>query len=261
MKHSMSPTGSRPSTDDGTVVESRPARPPLVRFEQVTIGYSGHPVLAGIGLHLPRGSFTGLLGPNGSGKTTLLKTILGLIPTLAGRVSFDADAGRPRIGYVPQRATLDPLFLLSSFEVVLLAACGRVGPLRRIPAAERDLAQQCLRDTGAGSLVRRPFAQLSGGQQQRVLIARALMTRPDLLVLDEPTAGIDVVAAREILETLVRLHEERPLTILMVSHDLMLVRRHVQDVIWLHQGRFLYGPVKELLSRERLEELMELEFN
>jgi manganese/zinc/iron transport system ATP- binding protein len=253
--------GSITCSSDAAADTPSTSRPPLLRLDQVTIGFPGHPVLANICLDLSRRSFTGLLGPNGSGKTTLLKTILGLIPAMAGRVEFPTDAGRPRIGYVPQRATLDPLFLLSSFEVVLLAACARVGPLRRIPAAERDMAQQCLRDVGAETVARRPFAQLSGGQQQRVLIARALMTGPDLLVLDEPTAGIDASAAREILEGLVNLHRERPLTILMVSHDLMLVRRHVQDVIWLHQGRLLHGPVKELLSRERLEEIMELEFN
>lgn len=143
----------------------------------------------------------------------------------------------------------------------MLAACARIGPLRRIPSSERDLAHHCLRDVGAAAFARHPFAQLSGGQQQRVLIARALMTQPDLLVLDEPTAGIDPGAAREILETLQRLHAERALTILMVSHDLMLVRRHVRDVIWLHQGKVLHGPVKDLLSRERIEEIMELEFN
>jgi manganese/zinc/iron transport system ATP- binding protein len=257
----MTSSGSSTFSSDAAAGVSSINPSPLLRLHEVTIGYPGLSVLADIRLDLARGSFTGLLGPNGSGKTTLLKTILGLIPAVAGRVEFPHDGARPRIGYVPQRATLDPLFLLSSFEVVLLAACARVGPLRRIPAAERDLAHQSLRDAGAETLARRPFAQLSGGQQQRVLIARALMTGPELLVLDEPTAGIDAGAAREILESLVNLHRERPLTILMVSHDLMLVRRHVQDVIWLHQGRVLHGPVKELLSRERLEEIMELEFN
>jgi ABC-type Mn2+/Zn2+ transport system ATPase subunit len=257
----MNSRGSTASTGDKAAKGSTTDQPPLLRLDHVTIGYPGHPVLTDIQLDLSHRSFTGLLGPNGSGKTTLLKTILGLIPPLAGRVAFLTHATRPRIGYVPQRATLDPLFLLSGFEVVLLAACARVGPLRRIPAAERDLAHQCLCDAGAAAMARRPFAQLSGGQQQRVLIARALMTGPELLVLDEPTAGIDAGAAREILESLVNLHQERSLTILMVSHDLMLVRRHVQDVIWLHQGHVLHGPVKDLLSRERLEEIMELEFN
>jgi ABC-type Mn2+/Zn2+ transport system ATPase subunit len=133
--------------------------------------------------------------------------------------------------------------------------------MRRIPAIEKDFAHECLHMTGAGELARRRFAELSGGQQQRVLIARALMTRPDLLVLDEPTTGIDAGAAQDILNTLQQLNSERELTILMVSHDLMLVRRYVPEVIWLHQGKVLHGPVKELLSRERIEEFMELEFN
>lgn len=255
------PPTEKPLPGNSRAADLEPRQPPLVRLDRLTIGYPDHVVVPDIQVELPRGGFTGLLGANGSGKSTLLKTLLGLLPPLAGAVTFDPAAGRPRIGYVPQRATLDPLFLLSSFEVVLLAACGRVGPFRRIPDPERELARQCLRDTGAETLARRRFAELSGGQQQRVLIARALMTRPDLLVLDEPTAGIDAAAARDILETLQRLHDERRLTILMVNHDLPLVRRYVRDVIWLHQGRVLHGPVETLLSREKIEELMELEFH
>lgn len=243
-----------------TATSIRDRRPPLLQLQGLTIGYPGRAVFSGIQLELPSGSFTALLGANGTGKSTLLKTILGLLPPLEGRVKFNGSGQSNRLGYVPQRVTLDPLFLLSSFEVVLLAACSRIGPLRRIPPAEKDHAHQCLRDTGAETLARRRFAELSGGQQQRVLIARALMTRPDLLLLDEPTAGIDASASQDILETLGRLHLERELTILMVSHDLMLVRRYVPEVIWLHQGCLMHGPVKDLLSREKIEEFMELEF-
>ena len=105
------------------------------------------------------------------------------------------------------------------------------------------------------------FSQLSGGQRQRVLIARALTAKPDFLLLDEPTAGIDAAATQAIMELLRRLHEQQRLTILMVNHDLTAVRKAVEEVIWLHQGKVLFGPVGELLSREKIEEIMELEIH
>jgi len=231
---------------------------PLLQLEQVSVGYERQVVLAGVNLALARGSFTALLGANGSGKSTLLKAMLGILPLLAGRMTF-GGAGRPVLGYVPQRDALDSIYLLSGFEVALMGVCGRVGPLRLVPSAEKEYARQCLRETGAEDLARQRFSELSGGQKQRVLIARALVTKPDLLVLDEPTAGIDSAASQAIMELLHRLHREQRMTILMVNHDLPTVRRYVEQVIWLREGRVLQGPVAQLLSREKIEEIMELD--
>ena len=234
----------------------------LIAIRNLSIGYDGRPVLSDISLSIKRGSFTGLLGTNGSGKSTLIKTLLGIIPPLSGQLLFQTDNGAtPVFGYVPQRETLDSVFLLSSLEVALMGACGHVGPARRLNKTERDWTHQCLRETGVDDLSRRKFSQLSGGQRQRVLIARALTARPDFLLLDEPTAGIDASATQAIMELLRRLHEQRGLTILMVNHDLAAVRNATQEVIWLHQGKVLHGPVKELLSREKIEEIMELEIH
>jgi ABC-type Mn2+/Zn2+ transport system ATPase subunit len=144
---------------------------------------------------------------------------------------------------------------------VLMGACGRVAPGRWPNRAERDWARHCLRETGAEELSHRPFAELSGGQRQRVLIARALAARPDLLILDEPTAGIDAAASQAITELLQKFHQDQRLTLIMVNHDLATVRKSVEQVVWLHQGRVLFGPVAELLSREKLEEIMELELD
>jgi len=233
----------------------------FITVENLSIGYDRRPVLSGISLSIERGNFIGLLGTNGSGKSTLIKTLLGIIPPVAGKILFRSEDGRPPVfGYVPQRETLDPVFLLSSFEVVVMGTCGRVGPGRRVNREERDWAEHCLAETGAADLGRKRFSQLSGGQRQRVLIARALATRPDFLLLDEPTAGIDAAAVQGIMELLQRLHEKR-LTLLMVNHDLATVRKAVKEVIWLHQGKVLHGPVTELLSRQKIEELMELELH
>ena len=235
---------------------------PLLKLEGVAVGYGRLVVLPDVNLVLPRGGFTGLLGANGSGKSTLIKTILGIIPPLRGRMKLAPVNGRPYVlGYTPQRDALDAIFLLSSFEVVLMGTCGRVRPGARISSTEKEWAHECLRETGANHLSKKLFSQLSGGQKQRVLIARALATQPDFLVLDEPTSGIDAAARQAIMEVLQRIHKQQQLTILMASHDLPLVRSYVQWVIWLHAGRVLQGEVSKMLSPEKIEEILELEMH
>jgi len=118
-----------------------------------------------------------------------------------------------------------------------------------------------LRATAADGFAQKRFAELSGGQKQRVLIARALAARPDVLVLDEPTAGVDAVATRALLEFISRLHEERKLTVLLVTHDLPLVRKHAQQIVWFHEGKVLHGTVTELFTPERLAEIFEMEIS
>jgi ABC-type Mn2+/Zn2+ transport system ATPase subunit len=234
---------------------------PLVTLDRLSVGYGRRTVLTDVNLSLRKGSFTGLLGPNGSGKSTLLKTILGIYPPLEGGVTLHPiDRRSPTLGYVPQRESLDPIYLLSSFEVVLMGVCGRVRPGRWINSVERAWARECLAQTGAADLANRLFSQLSGGQKQRVLMARALAAKPNLLMLDEPISGIDASATRAIMDLLRQLHSEQDQTILMVSHDLATVRQYAEDVIWLHQTRVLHGPVGELLSRDKIEEILDLEF-
>ena len=232
----------------------------ILQLRNLTVGYDRQVVLKELELRVKRGSFTGLVGSNGSGKSTLLKTILGIIPPLGGRVDLRLSSPTlPALGYVPQRESLDPIFLVSCFEMVLMGACGRVKPGRRFSTTEKEWARRCLQETGAGELERRRFSELSGGQKQRVLIARALATRPELLVLDDPTAGIDTAATVAVLELLRRVHREQQLTVLMVNHDLPALRECAEEVIWLHQGKVLQGSVEELLRRDRAEALLGLQ--
>jgi ABC-type Mn2+/Zn2+ transport system ATPase subunit len=234
----------------------------LLSLEGVAVGYDHHAILSGLNLSVTAGRMTGLLGANGSGKTTLLKTLLGILPPLAGAIHFHTShGGPPRIGYVPQRETLDSLFLLSGYEVALMGCYGRLKPGPPMSRVEKGFVHECLQQTEADTFARKRFAELSGGQRQRVLIARALATRPELLVLDEPTAGIDAAAAQAITELLRRLNRDHGLTVLLVNHDLHRTRKLVDEVIWLHQGQALCGPVAELLSPQRIEQIMELEFN
>ncbi|MBM3839553.1 MAG: metal ABC transporter ATP-binding protein [Verrucomicrobia bacterium] len=232
----------------------------FLTLEGLAVGYGRQPVLENVNLRFPQGCFYGLLGANGSGKSTLIRTLLGIIPPLSGRMVFRPMNGlHPVLGYVPQRESLDPIFLLSSYEVVLMGVCGRVGPGRFIDKSERAWAHQCLEQTGAADLSGKQFSELSGGQKQRVLIARALATKPDFLLLDEPTSGIDVAVKQSIMELLQRIHAEQRQTILMASHDLPVVRQYIPHVIWLRPGQILEGPAAELLARDQMEALLELE--
>jgi ABC-type Mn2+/Zn2+ transport system ATPase subunit len=233
---------------------------PIITFENLSIGYHGEPLLSGISLTVTRGSFIAVLGSNGSGKSTLLKTLLGLIPPVAGRIALAREPGASFIfGYVPQTTNLDPLYPFTGFDVALMGAYGRVKPGRFVPGGERTFTRECLEAAGAQGFAQTRFAELSGGQKQRVLIARALVTRPDILVLDEPTSGVDAAATHAVLEFISRIHREKEITVLLVTHDLPIVRKHAQEVVWLHQGRALHGPVAEMLTPERLMSIFEME--
>jgi ABC-type Mn2+/Zn2+ transport system ATPase subunit len=229
---------------------------PIIMLDNLAIGYDRQPVLSGISLSIARGSFTAILGANGSGKSTLLKTLLGLQPPIAGKIQIAAPVV---FGYVPQAIQFDPLFLLTGFEVALMGVYGRVGAGRFVRANERAFVRECLRATGADEFARQKFSEHSGGQKQRVLIARALATKPDVLVLDEPTAGVDAAATHALLEFISQIHAEQKLTILLVTHDLPLVRKHARQIVWLHNGAVLHGTVAELFTPERMAEIFDME--
>jgi zinc transport system ATP-binding protein len=215
----------------------------IVILKDLAVGYGRSPVLQNLNATIARGDSVGLLGANGSGKTTLLKTIAGILPPLAGEIQ-SARGERPVVGYVPQRETLDHAFLLTSLEIVLMGICGRLGPGKFVRKAEREWAVECLGRTGAENLGEKAFAELSGGQKQRVLIARALVARPDLLLLDEPTAGVDTAATNAITELLGKLNGEG-VTIIMVNHDVPVLRRATRMIWSVRDGKVETVPTTE----------------
>ncbi|MGD0279299.1 MAG: ATP-binding cassette domain-containing protein [Smithella sp.] len=232
----------------------------LITLDSLSIGYNGQSVLSGISLSIARDSLSAILGENGSGKSTLLKTLLGLLPPVSGRIETKSNTGKPLIfGYVPQSTQFDQLYLLTGFDVALMGTYGRVRPGRIVPQAERAFTHECLRAAGAEEFAYKQFAELSGGQKQRVLIARALTARPDVLMLDEPTAGVDHAATHAVMEFISQLRTERRITILLVTHDFAVVRHYAGQIIWLGQGKVLQGTADELLTPKRMAEILEME--
>jgi ABC-type Mn2+/Zn2+ transport system ATPase subunit len=207
-----------------------------------------------VSFSLERGEFAALLGPNGAGKTTLFRGILGLIPVLGGRIAYGFDRRARPPGYVPQRESLDPIFPLTAFEVALMGASARRPPLWPVGGRVRRLADRCLAQVGLADLADQAFWALSGGQKQRVLIARALAVEPEILLLDEPTAGIDPGAEAAIMEVIARLNRERGLSVVLVSHQLRLVRSLVASVVWVDGGRATKGSTAEMFASARLRE-------
>lgn len=189
----------------------------LIRIQAADFGYQGRPVVRRASLTLAPGEFVAIAGSNGSGKTTLLRGLLGLLPPLAGRVERRPEL---RIGYVPQRETLDPLYPLSAFDVAMLGAWRDLPFWRFTGRRERAMTRDALAACGASAFAGRRYAELSGGQRQRVLVARALASEPHLLLLDEPTAGVDPAAEQSILDLLAGLARERGLGVWMVTHHL-----------------------------------------
>jgi len=210
------------------------AASPLLRVEEADFGYDGRPVVRRACLEVWPREFVVLLGSNGSGKTTLLRGLLGFLPPLAGRVTR-----RPglRIGYVPQRETLDPLYPLSAFHVARLGAWRDLPFWRLGGARERALTRDALAACRAAELAGRRYGELSGGQRQRVLLARALASEPELLLLDEPTAGIDPEAEEGILDLLRELREAHGLAIWMVTHHVHTIAGRADRTVVVSDGR------------------------
>lgn len=223
---------------------------PLLRFKRSAIGYGRKAVLTDVNLEVTEGSFWGIFGYNGSGKTTLLRTLLGLIPVLKGQFTTrGASFGVPRFGYVPQKEKLDAIYPLTGWDVAEMGTYRRLELFRRARRLEhRQLISRCLHDCGAAAFASRAYSDLSGGQKQRVLIARALAAEPELLILDEPLAGIDVATQKSLLALLKELKGHRKLTVLMVSHRLQAERDLFTHVAWVDEGRVESGPAEEMLA-------------
>lgn len=203
---------------------------PAIGITDVCFGYETQEVLHNVSLTVAERDFVAFVGPNGGGKTTLLKLILGLLKPRHGTVRVFGDAPEDvhaRMGYVPQHLVYDLRFPATVFDVVLMGRVGRhfLGPYRR---RDREAASDAIEKVRLSGFGKRPFSELSGGERQRVLIAQALASEPDILLLDEPTANVDSLVEHTIYELLRDLHQH--LTVILVSHNLNVVTSYVSHV-------------------------------
>src|SRR6058998_1310317 len=210
----------------------------LLQAEGIRFGYDRHPVLQDVSLRVAAGEFVALVGPNGSGKSTLLRILLGSLKPERGTVRiFGTDPTafdqRWRLGYVPQRPTLASEVPATVEEIVTSGRLSRRGWWRPLAAKDREAVGHAIQSVGLEALGARPVNTLSGGQQQRAFIARAFASEPDLLVLDEPVAGVDAESQRRFSDSLTHLITEHDAGVLLVSHELSAVAAIVDRVIVL----------------------------
>ncbi len=226
-------------------------RVPLVEIDNVTFGYGREVVLDGVSLAIRQGDFLAVIGPNGGGKTTLLKLVLGLLEPWSGSVRTRLSARGGAIGYVPQFSTFDKSFPLQVREAVTMGRLGVRGPFRRYDAGDRRAVERELGRFGLERHAATPIGDLSGGQLQRVLIARALVSDPEILFLDEPLASIDAEFRDVLLATLRELNERIP--VVLVTHDMTPFAGVARQIACVNRALH-YHPRGELTA-EMLEEV------
>jgi zinc/manganese transport system ATP-binding protein/zinc transport system ATP-binding protein len=225
---------------------------PVIEIRALSCGYGDKPVLSNVTLDIYQGDFVGLLGPSGSGKTTLLRAILGSANIYSGEILIERvpiSAKRPRIGYVPQIETIDWNFPVTVEEVVLM---GRTMDNIIFPwysAADKEIAYEILHRLGILSLRKRHILELSGGQQQRVFLARALVSNPSLLLLDEPTTGVDIKARDEVMHLLHDLNHQG-ITILLTTHEINAVAAHLPTVVCMNNTIIAKGSPADVFTPE-----------
>jgi manganese/zinc/iron transport system ATP- binding protein len=227
---------------------------PLLDIHDVTVAYHRRPVLWDVDVTIDRPQVAAICGPNGAGKSTLIKAVLGLVPMASGSVRIfgqPVSKVRKRIGYVPQRESVDWDFPVSVLDVVLMGTYGQLGWIRRPGRRERDWARHCLEKVGLVDYERQQIGQLSGGQQQRVFLARALAQRADMYFMDEPMAGVDAATERMIFQVLQELRQEGK-TIIAVHHDLRTVPQYFDYVVLLNVRLVAAGPTDSAFTPENL---------
>jgi zinc/manganese transport system ATP-binding protein len=237
---------------------------PLLTLDGIGVRLGGRQVLSDVTFSLEKGDFTGIIGPNGAGKTTLLRVILGLIEPSGGQVLVDGEPlhrrglhnkNKSAIGYVPQKLVIDPDMPLRARDVVSLGHDGyRLGfsfPSRQ----RRELVDAALADVGADGYADARVGELSGGEQQRVLIAHALISRPKLLLLDEPLANLDLRSEQEIVTVLGKLAREHEISVLLSAHDMNPLLSVMDRIVYVANGRAASGPTDEVVTSENLTKL------
>jgi ABC-type Mn2+/Zn2+ transport system ATPase subunit len=232
---------------------------PIIRFDHASFGFPGLIALRDISLSIGEGEFIGVIGPNGSGKTTLCRAVLGLMAPVEGHLHiFDCACQelrchhRAKIGYLPQKGVVDRNFPVTVLETVMMGRYGALGLFRRPGAQDRRIAMDALAQVSMERHKDTALGSLSGGQQQRVFIARALAQQPRVLLLDEPTTGLDITMQHSVIELIQQLHHELKLTVLLITHDINMIRSRVDRLVLLKNRLYAAGPPSDVLKPEIL---------
>ena len=220
----------------------------LIKFENVSIGYINKVISENINLEIEDGDYITVFGDNGTGKTTFLKTLVGIIPTLKGKVIYDKSVDTKSIGYLPQSINVKSYFPASAFEIVLSGCVKRLKWKPFYTRKDKEYAQEVMKIFNILRLKGRPFRELSGGQQQRVLLARAYCAMNKILVLDEPFTGLDQLSIKQLIETLDELNK-KGITIIIVSHIVNLALECSKKIIELKREGVFCGTPEEYKNR------------
>ena len=223
--------------------------PELIELNDVTAGYTHHPVLSNVNFHVHEDQFTGIVGPSGAGKTTLLRLLLGTLKPMSGTIEKNSDL---RIAYVPQLETVSWNFPITVEECVLMSRKSA----NRLPWAsksEKQSVYSVLDRLSIADLAKRHIRELSGGQQQRMFLARALLRQPQIMLLDEPTSGVDVATRHDVLHLLADLHEEG-IAIVLTTHDLNGIAAHLPHLVCVNQRIVASGAPADVMNPDVLEQ-------
>ncbi len=233
----------------------------IISCNHLTVAYEDKLALEDVTFDIHRNEFWGILGPNGSGKTTLLKSMLGLVAPVSGSIRVlgvaPANLGplRDKIGYVPQHSQVDFNFPLQVREMVLLGRCRKMGLGKRAKKEDYEAVDKALERVEMSAFARRQIGRLSGGERQRALIARALALEPEIMLLDEPTAALDVGVTEGFYEWLNHMHSQLHMTLVLVSHDVGVVSQFVSAIACLNKTLVAHGRPAEVLNQESLEQM------
>jgi ABC-type Mn2+/Zn2+ transport system ATPase subunit len=237
----------------------------MIELKGVTVRRAKGLLLDGISLSVPRNEFVGIIGPNGAGKTTLLNVIAGF-ERFEGTLSLFGQREtwtrsreiRLRVGYVPQLFQIDPAFPIFALEAVMTGTIGRLGLFRSPGRRERKKAMQLMEMMRVAHLADRPLGQLSGGERQKVSLARAILQQPDILLMDEPTANLDVAVQKEVLNLINEIHKRETLTLLFVTHDFNMLPAAMRRAVLMNHGKTVFdGDINTAFSGEILSRLFQ----
>lgn len=235
----------------------------LIDLSSITVKYGEVTALSEIDLTIEEGEFVGIIGPNGSGKTTLLKLILGLLKPTSGQMTIFDQAHslrgrlRSQIGYIPQYQQIDKYFPIKVFDVVMMGRISQLGFFHQPKKRDREVVLNALEKVSMSEYAQTPFGQLSSGQQQRIAFARVLAQEARMLLLDEPTSGIDLAQQHNLLSLIDQLHQVERITILYVAHEISILSRYIDKIICLNKRLHCVGPPDEVLTPGILEPLLQ----